>query len=269
MRASPQVSVIVPCYNVARTLGRAVESIIRQSFVDWECILVDDGSCDTTGLIATNLAARDPRLRVLGRNVNRGMAYSLNEAVAGSSAELIARMDADDEALPDRLQIQVDFMREHPRVDVCGGAAWYVTASGAEALVTMPLEHEELVEGILWRCPLIHPTVVFRRAFIERAGGYAGRWPLEDYDLWLRTYKWAEFANVPQALIRYRYRAKPSLRTAFAAAFLVWRHARKDGAHVGLRLFGRAVAGQAALRLVPERWRVWRWQRRAGGAKLR
>jgi glycosyltransferase involved in cell wall biosynthesis len=261
--ALPRVSWIVPCYNVASTVTRSVESILAQCFQNWECILVNDGSSDSTGRILSQLAERDPRLRVVERHCNKGLVYSLNEGIGAASADLFARLDGDDEALPDRLGLQLDFMRQHPDVDVCGGAAIYVSPDGHEAVVGMPLSHDEIAAEIFRRCPLIHPSVVFRRRFITRAGGYdERRRRMEDYDLWLRTYRWARFANLPQPLIRYNFKHKDSLAVVVRRTMMLLGSAKREGRReVWVPIVARAAIGLAVAATVSERWLLRRWGR--------
>jgi GT2 family glycosyltransferase len=245
--ATPHVSVLLPARNAADTLGEALDSLQAQSLVDWECVLVDDGSTDGTGALAAAYARRDARFRLLARAAPAGIVAALNEAAALARAPLLARQDADDRAHPDRLARTVDcltrdaslgavacgvelFPPEAVTPGMCAYAAWL------NGLVSpMHIEREIWVES-----PLPHPAVIMRRAAFESCGGYReGDWP-EDYDLWLRMHcaGW-RFAKVPEVLYSWRHHARrltlvdPRYRPE---AFLECKLQ-----HVAPRLLGRAV----------------------------
>ncbi|MGH8697182.1 MAG: glycosyltransferase family 2 protein, partial [Burkholderiales bacterium] len=132
----PLVTIGMPVYNAARTLAVALASIERQTFRDWELVIVDDGSRDATEEVLGRIA--DPRIRVVRDGRNLGLAARLNEIVATAQGEYFARMDADDVAYPARLAAQVDFLAAHPEVDLAGCGA-LVFGEGGEPLGRFPL----------------------------------------------------------------------------------------------------------------------------------
>jgi glycosyltransferase involved in cell wall biosynthesis len=218
------VSVLLCVFNGADTVEAAVESIVSQTLRDWELIIVDDGSTDGT---RTALARyTDPRIRVVYNDKNRGLPASLNIAFRHSSGELIARMDADDIALPDRLAKQARFLSEHPEIDVLGGAALLL---GVDGLSTRRETHEEMASYAFTENPLIHPTVMLRRSFLEELGGYDETIRrAEDYDLWLRGIARFRYYNLQEPLIRYRPPTRATFRQARDAARAVWLHGRRS-----------------------------------------
>lgn len=209
----PRLSVLLPVFNAADTLNEALESLRRQTFRDFEIVALDDGSTDSTPRLLAAWAAREPRLRVV-RRPHRGIVAALQAGLALCRAPLVARMDADDIALPQRLAAQVAFLEAHPQVAVVGtqvepfppqrvgpGLRRYLAWQNA-LLDDAAIRREIFIES-----PFTHPSVVFRREAVLAVGGYRDPgWP-EDYDLWLRLYlAGARFGKVPQVLLRWRER---------------------------------------------------------------
>jgi glycosyltransferase involved in cell wall biosynthesis len=204
--SDPLISVLMPAYNAERYVAEAVRSILDQSFGDFEFVIIDDGSTDRTRAILERFAARDGRIRLVSRP-NRGLVATLNEGLGLARGELIARMDADDVALPDRFEHQVAFLREHPEVVCLGGAYLMIDAKGWVMIDNHPPEEdreiqEELLKGVT--C-LIHPAAMMRRDAVRAAGGYDERMEQsEDLDLWLRLGERGRLANLHQVVLKYR-----------------------------------------------------------------
>ena len=205
----PLVSVVMPVYNAQRYVGEAVASIIQQTLPDWELICIDDGSSDGSQQLLQWLAAQDVRIRVV-RQVNAGFVAALNHGCSLARGPLICRMDADDIALPDRLQRQVEHMRRHPECTVVGGAILEIDAQGTPLGVQrLAAEHADIVHDLLHRrTGHFHPTTLIRSEALEAVGGYraAYQW-VEDHDLWLRLAHRGQLANLPQPVLCYRQHA--------------------------------------------------------------
>jgi glycosyltransferase involved in cell wall biosynthesis len=202
-------------FDGARHLREAVDSVLGQSWRDLELVIVDDGSRDATPEILAEAAARDPRVRVLRRE-HAGVAASLAAACAAARAPLLARMDADDVALPERLARQVAFFSAHPEVGVLGTGVEFVDARGRVLGSVRPVESHALAcWRLLFRPPVGHPTVMARRELVERAGGYDPAFDgAEDYELWTRLARVTRFANLPEPLLRYRVHAQSVTKRA-------------------------------------------------------
>ncbi len=201
------VSVVLPIYNGAKTLQRAIDSILSQTHTPLELILIDDNSVDGSAVIAKQAALGDQRVRVIFHPKNQGLAATLNEGLRESRADLVARMDQDDEALPLRLARQVAFMSGHPDVAVAGSFV-YLKGKTKEhdKLLTVPTEHEEIARQLPRENCIFHPSVMLRRSVVLGAGGYRTTFAnAEDYDLWLRLSRIARLANIPEGLLRYSF----------------------------------------------------------------
>jgi len=206
-----QVTVLMAVYNGMDTVVGAINSVLDQTFDDFELLVVDDASTDGTSDVLDEFQSRNRRVRVLHNAPNRGMAASLNIGIQNAGGELIARLDADDLCLPERLKQQVDFMNGHPEISVLGGAAQLIDEAG-QSLGTeqRPETHDELVSRIYRECPFYHPSVMVRRNFYEEYGGYDERMKRScDYDLWLKGCRSHRYHNLCEPLIRYRVRNKP------------------------------------------------------------
>ena len=210
-RASmPTVSVLMPVYNAEPYLAEAVESILGQTFADFELLIVDDGSTDRSRGMLERYAARDGRIRLRSRP-NTGYTVALNELLDMAGAELLARMDADDVALPQRLARQVDYLGAHRDVVCVGTAVHFIDAAGRFLREGHPgMDHEEIQHRALaGDCPLNHPSVMMRRAAVQSVGGYHPEFqPAEDLDLWLRLGEVGRLTNLPEVLLRYRQHAR-------------------------------------------------------------
>jgi glycosyltransferase involved in cell wall biosynthesis len=210
----PLVSVILPVYNAEKTIRRAVESILSQTYTGFELIIINDGSADLTQGILDSFD--DERMRVF-RQENRGLVASLNRGIKESVGEYIARMDADDFAMPERLEKQVEFMKNHPTVGVLGTAVKTVYSDGTERVRLRPMDTGSIKKNIVRICPFCHSSVMIRKKVFDEVGTYdaskdgAKKLLVEDYDLWVRILAVGyDLANLPDVLMTY-YREPDSI----------------------------------------------------------
>jgi len=202
----PRVSVLLPVYNAERYLAGTLDSLLRQSFEDFELIAVNDGSTDTSEAILRGYAERDARVRLVSRP-NTGLVVALNEMLDIARGELCARMDADDIALPHRLERQIAFMDARPDVVCLGGAIELIDEQGAPLHSPAPVCGDEAVqrEALRGRTPICHPAAMFRTEAVRAVGGYHDdAYPAEDLDLWLRLGEVGKLDNLPETILRYR-----------------------------------------------------------------
>jgi glycosyltransferase involved in cell wall biosynthesis len=201
---NPTVSVLMPAYNAAPFIQDAIDSILSQTFSDFEFIIIDDGSTDSTAMIIKSYG--DKRIRFLQNGKNLGIVRTLNKGLACATGTYLARMDSDDIALKNRLALQVEFMNQNPSTAVVGGAIQEFSGSHLGKIHRMPLGPKEIRTRLLFGCVLMHPTVMFRLQTV-RSGNYAYslKHPhVEDFGLWQAISFRHDLANIPQVLLRYR-----------------------------------------------------------------
>jgi glycosyltransferase involved in cell wall biosynthesis len=196
-----RVTVVMSAYNVESFVEDAVDSVLGQTYRDFDLVVVDDGSTDGTTELLRDL--HDPRLLVV-EQPNGGVWAALNAGLRHAHRELIARMDADDLTHPRRLARQVDFLDRHPRVGLLGTGFYKIDRDGRiQMLVHYPTDDRALKRQLTRENAFLHPTVVFRRRILERTGPYRCH-EAEDYDLWLRVSERVTVANLEAPLHRLR-----------------------------------------------------------------
>ncbi len=208
----PLVSVIMPAYNAQEYIKSAIESILKQTFTNFELIIIDDSSTDKTSTIINSFKKKDSRIKVLKNNSKRNIAYVLNMGIEDAQANSIARMDADDIAMPDRLELQYKLLHSKANIAVVGANIIIIDVYGKKtAIRTYPESSQNLKKCLFRYSPFAHPVVMFRKDFFEEVGKYNPRYsPTEDLDLWFRLGKKYQFATVPKALLLYRVHEKSS-----------------------------------------------------------
>ena len=202
----PTVAVLMPVYNAEPYIAQAVQSIRGQSFTDFELILLDDGSTDGSLAELKRQAAEDDRITVISRP-NTGIVAALNEMLEYARSPLLARMDADDFAFPDRFKVQVEFLQEHADVVCVGGGIELIDSRDRHLLTPPPVRGNAQVqaEALCGRTPISHPAAMMRAEAVRDAGGYhSDSYPAEDLDLFLRLGEIGEIDNVPDLVLRYR-----------------------------------------------------------------
>jgi glycosyltransferase involved in cell wall biosynthesis len=261
--ASPAVSVLMGTYNAGAWLGAAVASVLGQTLADLELIVIDDGSTDDTPVVLA--AISDPRLRV-ERQPRAGLTRALTRALGRARAPLLARLDADDVASPDRLERQLGYLAAHPEVGLLGTAAREVDVTGhARGLVRPPEDDRALRRLLIRRNPFVHSSIVMRRDLVERAGGYDATFPVaQDYDLWLRLAELTRLANLPDVLVTRRLvpervSARRESERLRAEARARWRAVRRGGYPPWCAIF--ALRPMLARAMPPP---IRRWWRAAG-----
>ncbi len=204
--SAPAVTVLMAVFNGMPYLRAAVDSVLAQTFRDFEFLIVNDGSADGSAALLHEAAQRDPRVRVIDRE-NRGFVASLNEGLAAARGTYIARFDADDVCLPHRLQAQVAYLQGHPSCVLVGGYVNLIDGAG-RPLWTLrpPVTHAEIdSQHLMGHTSIPHPVATFRREVALRVGGYNPAFPAgQDLDLWLRLAEVGELHNLPEPLIQYR-----------------------------------------------------------------
>ena len=200
---NPLVTVLMPVYNGEKYLKNAIESILYQTFKDFEFLIIDDGSTDNSVEIMGSF--NDARIRIERNKINLGLIKTLNKGLKLSKGKYIARMDCDDISLPKRLSTQINFMEKHPEIGVCGS---WVKIIGLEKkfINKYPKKHEEAKAYLLFNTPLAHPSVIMRKEVIEKYKlEYDENYKhAEDYELWSRIINYSKISNIPKVLLHYR-----------------------------------------------------------------
>lgn len=202
----PKVSVILPVYNGGVYLESAIESVLQQTFTDFELLLLDDGSTDDSLAVLRAFQEKDARCRVFTRE-NKGLVATLNEAIGLAKGRYIARMDADDIALPDRLGLQVVYLDSHLECVCVGSAVELMDELGRKLIVWPQYPDNESIqrEALKGHTTICHPSAMMRKDALVACGSYrANMYPAEDLDLWLRLGESGKLANLSAVLLRYR-----------------------------------------------------------------
>ncbi len=202
---APRVTVLMPVRDGAQWLALAIDSVLAQAFSDFEFLVIDDGSTDRSREIAADYAARDMRVRLIGQDA-LGLIATLNRGIAEARGELIARLDADDLARPERLARQVAAMDMNPRLNLIGSWAVKIDPEGrSNGIISPPFDRQQLRDTLARTNPFIHSSVMMRTEAARQAGGYRAAFEAaEDYDLWLRLAEHGEIAIIPEPLVLYR-----------------------------------------------------------------
>lgn len=199
---SLKVSIVMSVYNEEALLERCLASIFSQTFADFECVVVNDGSTDGTGQILG--CVKDARLRVISK-LNTGLADSLNDGLEQARGEYIARMDGDDVMVPERLERQVAFLDAHPNVVLVGSFVRQANGTGHLEERRFPTEDGPIRDCLLNQNPFMHSSVMFRRSVVTQVGAYDPRYlHAEDCELWIRMARVGRVAIVPEFLVTRR-----------------------------------------------------------------
>ncbi len=196
----PRVTILMPVYNAERHLREAIGSILVQSFKPFEFLIIDDGSTDRSAAIIASY--RDARIRYVRNEKNMGITATLNKGIALASCELIARMDADDVSHPQRLQKQFGYMKRNPECALLSTWAHVMSEDGKFIRIER-YRSSFYYYNLTFECWMYHPTVMFRKSAVERAGMYSMPYS-EDYDLFWRMSTQFFIANLPEPLLDYR-----------------------------------------------------------------
>lgn len=200
-----KVSVILPVYNAESTIKQALISIVNQSYNNLEIIIVNDGSNDNTEKIVMSID--DPRIIYVKNSRNEGLIYTLNRGLSIATGDYIARMDADDISLPDRLEKQVSFLDNNNDYVIVGGQIeFFGNTNKSNRAYLLPCNDEEIRVGLLYFCPFYHPTVVFRKEIVSLYKLFYDKDYLhaEDYKMWSNISAIGKMYNLPDIVLKYR-----------------------------------------------------------------
>ncbi len=201
---TPKVSVIMSAFNQASYLKLSVDSILQQSFTNFEFIIINDASTDNTRQILASY--HDHRIRIINHNFCQGLTKSLNQAIRHAKSEYLARMDADDIASKERLRTQIEYLESHPKIAACGTAVTLIDKQNRKiGIKHLPSTVNKIHQVMLRYNPFVHPSMMLRREIFVDINGYDESLNgAEDYDLWLRMASKYELININKPLLNYR-----------------------------------------------------------------
>lgn len=207
----PLVSVIMPVYNAEKHLDEAINSILNQTFTEFEFIILNDGSIDKSEEIIRSY--NDSRIIYVKNNENLKIVQTLNKGIVLAKGKYIARMDADDICMPTRLEEQFAFMESNPDVGVCG--TWVKAFGDKNCIWRYPCKHHDIAVHHLFHCSIAHPSVFIRRdQIVSNALLYDVGYPYaEDYEFWIRCASYFKLANIDKVLLHYRISKSSSSRS--------------------------------------------------------
>lgn len=254
----------MPVYNAGSYLGYAIESILSQTFGDFEFIIVDDGSTDGSSELIHSYSRQDVRIHLITQEYNRGIVKALNIGLDACTGNFIARMDADDVALPNRLALQLHGITNNPKVGVLGGALTYINESGRDLGV---IRHCNLQASLLAGNPLLHPTVVIRRSLLSQHQiHYQEKYRYaEDYFLWLEIQQYAAIDALDDVVLQYRVSSAASRYLHLKEMVRATLRVKRDGMFkLGIKPVPSDIArmvSESFLLLLPSRLVWWLYRR--------
>lgn len=249
-----KVSIVMCVYNGEKHLSKAIESILSQTFSDFEFITVDDGSTDSTPEILAKFSVEDSRITVIRNDRNLGLERSLNVGLSAAKSQYFARQDADDISFPDRLARQVEFLDSYPTIGAICTAVKYIDEQGNETgQDCLPEDHASLQALLLFNNFMHHSTLMTRRDLIQALGGYdETKQYAEDYDLWWRLSKLSKLSSLSVPLLYRRLDDSPRISKRY----------RKQQLHCSFEIALKAVKeslGDNSKELNIDSYRRWWW----------
>ncbi|OQX17957.1 MAG: hypothetical protein BWK75_07040 [Candidatus Altiarchaeales archaeon A3] len=204
MKNNPVVSVVIPTYNKVRYLKEAIESVLNQTYLNRDVIVVDDGSTDNTAEIVKSF--NDPRI-IYSWHENKGAAAARNTGIKNAHGKYVAFIDSDDLWLKEKLEKQVDFMEKNPDIGLLGTGSYEITDEGKIwSKKIFPTDNKILQKDLIKYNPFIQTSIMAKREVFDKAGLYDKTFQeSEDYELWLRIAKYYKIANLPEPLVMKRY----------------------------------------------------------------
>lgn len=206
MTSNPLISIVLPVYNAEKFLKEAIESILTQSYTNYEFIIINDCSTDASWKIIQEYKQKDDRIVAIKNNINLKLSKTLNKGISLSKGKYIARMDADDVSMPDRFEKQVSFLEANNDVGIIGSNIIIINEKNEViGYRKYQLDDKNIKKNIFYFSPFAHPAVILRSSVLEKAGYYNDDFnPAEDYELYFRIGKYSDFANIDQNLLKYR-----------------------------------------------------------------
>lgn len=249
----PLVSIIMPARNEAQYIAGAINSVLEQTYRNWELVVINDGSTDETALIVG--CFDDPRIHMISQEP-RGFGEALNTGLRLARGDILARLDADDQTLPSHIEVQVQFLEAHPEVALVGTLAFYERPDGSRFVPARPAADTQIRRYLYRDNPFIHSSVAFRREVIATVGYYNPRYTSDaDYDLWVRVAAQFPVAIIQEPLIVYRLRDQSLSRKRKRSDAI---RERAKIQYTAFRLLGPNPLGALYLLRTVAAWAIWK-----------
>ncbi|MDD5433307.1 MAG: glycosyltransferase [Candidatus Pacebacteria bacterium] len=203
---NPKISVVMASHNGEEFIKQAIDSVLSQSFADFEFLIVDDGSTDLTGIILNEYKERDQRVKIITNPQCLGLTKSLNIAIGQAQGEFIARMDDDDISMPKRFAVQSELLDKNPQVVLCGTLGFIINEKGETiAEKNLAISYSEIKNRLLFNNQFIHSSLMIRKSILDQEGYYNEKFKkAQDYELVLRLGRKCQIVNLPERLIKWR-----------------------------------------------------------------
>jgi len=255
-------------YNAEKCLVEAIESVLNQTFKDFELIIINDASTDNSLNILKEYASRDPRIVLLNNEKNLGISGTRNKGIKISKGKYIAIQDSDDVSLKDRFSKQVDFLEKNPSVGVVGSYIQIINEKNEPLSIRKyPSQDEKLRKSIFFCSPVAQPSSMIRSEVFIKVGLYDKRYPpVEDLDLWFRMGSVYKFANIPEILLNYRYYPNSETTTKLKrmekiSNKLRFKNWNNPSFHFGFLEFLYNFLHLISLFIIPSKFKLWLFMR--------
>lgn len=215
-KQNPQLSVILPVYNAGNYLSACLDSIVSQTYSNFEVIAIDDGSTDNSVELLREFAHTYPNIKIARNKENRGIGYTVNKALSKAKGQFIARMDADDAMLPERLEKQIKYLQQNPETVLVGGQCLVIDEDGnTTGTKQNPQAHSDIYKKMFTTMSVQNPTVMINTALVPKKALVHDNslHPVDDLDLLFRLFNYGKFSNLPDAVLKYRvYRNSSTMK---------------------------------------------------------
>lgn len=258
----PILSVLLPVYNAEKYLAAAIESILQQTYSDFYFIIINDGSTDNSLSIIQSFANQDSRIQLINRE-NKGLVYTLNEGLSLIKTPYVARMDADDIALPIRFEKQMQYMLHNNDCLLLGTRVIIIDSDGDEICEMGDyFSHEEIDQGLLDKKGqlIYHPSIIFQKKIVDQLGGYRSKYPhVEDLDLFLRVSEQGKIENLREPLLKYREHISKVGHLHFQEQLTEINDVIKETFNRRNLTFHETPINTSSAIYEVDRWRTWAW----------
>ena len=262
-KRKPPISVVMPAYNSEKYISEAIESILNQTYKNFEFIITNDGSTDKTLSIIKKYAKQDKRIKIINNEKNLGISPSLNNGVKASKGKYIAIMNHDDISLTTRFEEQIKHMEKHPEIGILGTFIETFDERGNVFIRKYPVKDSKIRKKIFFYSPLSHPSTIIRKEVFSEVGFYKERAsPCEDVELYFRVGERYKLENLPKILLRYRiHKSTVTMRKTRLmekkANWIRWKYRNSKAYHFGAKEFLYNLLHLISLYIIPTKFKSW------------